>query len=129
MTSFGASQRPRSGAIIDTLGWGYYRLGDYRTAVQYLERAVTLEPADPDVNDHLGDAYWRVGRKIEARFQWSRVLTLEPSDEIRQRVDAKLKAGLDIAATPAPASAEARHSAGGQRPHPPAHAAASLRRA
>ena len=85
---------PTSGAMIDSLGWGYYRLGDYPKAVEKLEAAVELEPADPDVNDHLGDAYWRVGRQIEARFQWNRVLILSPSPKVKAAVDAKLKDGL-----------------------------------
>ena len=85
---------PSSGAILDSLGWGYYRLGAYGTAVQKLEGAVILEPADPDINDHLGDAYWRVGRKIEAQFQWRRVLTLEPSLKLKTAVETKLAHGL-----------------------------------
>lgn len=85
---------PRSGAMIDSLGWGYYRLGDYKTAVDKLEQAVAIEAGDPDVNNHLGDAYWRVGRRIEARYQWSRVLTLEPDVKLRTEVEAKLKNGL-----------------------------------
>jgi Flp pilus assembly protein TadD len=89
---------PTSGAMIDSLGWGYYRLGDYPKAVEKLEAAVELEPADPDVNDHLGDAYWRVGRQTEARFQWNRVLILSPTAKVKASVEAKLKDGL--AATP-----------------------------
>lgn len=86
---------PQSGAMIDSLGWGYYRTGDYQKAVEKLEVAVVLEPGDPDVNNHLGDAYWRVGRKTEAQFQWRRVLTLEPSAKLRSEVEGKLKDGLD----------------------------------
>jgi Flp pilus assembly protein TadD len=85
---------PKSGAMLDSLGWGYYRLGDYQTAVEKLETAVALEAGDPDVNNHLGDAYWRVGRKVEARFQWNKVLTLEPTDKLREEVQAKLKNGM-----------------------------------
>jgi tetratricopeptide (TPR) repeat protein len=85
---------PTSGAMIDSLGWGYYRLGDYPKAVEKLEAAVVLEPGDPDVNDHLGDAYWRVGRQTEARFQWNRVLILSPSPKLKTTVEAKLKDGL-----------------------------------
>jgi tetratricopeptide (TPR) repeat protein len=85
---------PKSGAMIDSLGWAYYRLGDYKTAVEKLEQAVAIEAGDPDVNNHLGDAYWRVGRRIEARYQWSRVLTLEPEAKLKTEVEAKLKNGL-----------------------------------
>jgi tetratricopeptide (TPR) repeat protein len=93
---------PQSGAMIDSLGWGYFRLGDYGKAVEKLEAAVSLEPGDPDVNNHLGDAYWRVGRKLEAHFQWERVLTLDPSPKLKGEVENKLKTGLDGA----PASAQ-----------------------
>ncbi len=85
---------PTSGAMIDSLGWGYYRLGNYPKAVEKLEAAVELEPADPDVNDHLGDAYWRVARQTEARFQWNRVLILSPSPKVKASVEIKLKNGL-----------------------------------
>ncbi len=91
---------PQSGAIIDSLGWGYYRMGAYALAVEKLEAAVVLEPGDPDVNNHLGDAYWRVDRKTEAAFQWRRVLTLDPPDKLKAEAEAKLANGLD----PAPAA-------------------------
>lgn len=86
---------PQSGAMIDSLGWGYYRTGDYPAAVAKLEEAVALEPADPDVNNHLGDAYWRVGRKTEAGFQWRRVLGLNPTAKLKTEVEGKLASGLD----------------------------------
>jgi tetratricopeptide (TPR) repeat protein len=88
---------PRSGAMVDSLGWAYFKLGDYKQAVEKLEEAVELDAGDPDVNNHLGDAYWKVGRRDEAQFQWRRVLTLKPDSEMRARVEAKLAspAGLD----------------------------------
>ena len=86
--------RPESGAITDSLGWGYYKLGNFKLAVELLERAAQLEASDPDLNNHLGDAYWRTGRKIEAQFQWNRVLSLSPSDKLKAEVEAKLVSGL-----------------------------------
>jgi Flp pilus assembly protein TadD len=85
---------PRSGAMVDSLGWAYYRLGDYKKAVEELEQAVELEAGDPEINNHLGDAYWRVGRHDEAQFQWRRVLTLKPDDKIKTSAEAKLASGL-----------------------------------
>jgi len=94
MVQKAVAARPQSGAMLDSLGWAYYRLGDYKAAVEKLEGAVVLEPGDPDVNGHLGDAYWRVGRKTEAQFQWRRVLSLEPDDKQKAESEAKLKNGL-----------------------------------
>ncbi|MEM9739639.1 MAG: tetratricopeptide repeat protein [Pseudomonadota bacterium] len=87
--------RPRSGAILDSLGWAYFKLSDYDRAVVHLERAVELEPGDFVINDHLGDAYWRTGRRLEARFQWRRALTLEPDPDMVATLHAKLQYGLD----------------------------------
>jgi tetratricopeptide (TPR) repeat protein len=96
---------PQSGEIIDSLGWAYYRLGDYKNAVEKLETAVTLSPGIAEVNDHLGDAYWRVGRKTEAAFQWRRVLSLDPDAKLKASVARKLGSplGPDGPATRPPA--------------------------
>ena len=85
---------PRSGAMVDSLGWAYYKLGDYKQAVEKLEAAVELDAGDPEVNDHLGDAYWKVGRREEAAFQWRRVLTLNPDAKTRASAEAKLASPL-----------------------------------
>lgn len=87
--------RPEDGFIVDSLGWVFYRLGDYEQAVDQLERAVVLQPGDPVINDHLGDAYWKVGREREANFQWRRALTLEPEDDVVAKIREKLTSGLE----------------------------------
>lgn len=95
-----AAAQPQSGYIIDSLGWGLYRLGRYREAVEPMERAVELMPVDPVVNDHLGDVYWAVGRKLEAQFQWNRALSFVDNDESgevdAERIRRKLEVGLDV---------------------------------
>jgi Flp pilus assembly protein TadD len=96
-----SAANPNSGAMVDSLGWAYFRLGQYDTAVEHLERAAELEPGDPEINHHLGDAYWRVGRRTEAQFQWRKVLTLKPNEATRTAVEGKLKSGLTPAAKPA----------------------------
>ncbi|MEO8557514.1 MAG: tetratricopeptide repeat protein [Rhodospirillales bacterium] len=86
--------KPNDGAIVDSLGWANYRLGDMPRAIDLLERAVALVSTDWTVNDHLGDAYWRVGRKLEARFQWQRALTLKPEADKVQEIENKISSGL-----------------------------------
>jgi len=94
MVQRAVAANPQSGAMVDSLGWAYYRLGDYKQAVERLEQAIELEAGDPDINNHLGDAYWRVGRRDEAQFQWRRVLTLDPAPKLKAEVEAKLVGGL-----------------------------------
>ena len=87
-------QRPDDGYIVDSLGWAYYRLGNYEEAVKNLERAVELKPEDPTINDHLGDAYWKTGRTLEANFQWSHARDLKPEPEDLIKIKQKLASGL-----------------------------------
>ncbi|QND52164.1 tetratricopeptide repeat protein [Phyllobacterium sp. 628] len=88
------ASRPQDGYIVDSLGWAYYRLGNYADAVTQLELAIKLLPQDPTINDHLGDAYWRVGRKLEATFQWSHARDSKPEPEDLVKIEDKLKNGL-----------------------------------
>src|SRR5262245_47179175 len=87
-------QRADDGYIVDSLGWAYYRMGDYENAVKYLEQAVELRPEDPTINDHLGDAYWRIGRRLEAGFQWAHARDLRPEPEDLPKILEKIKLGL-----------------------------------
>ena len=86
--------KPDDGYIVDSLGWAYYRLGNFKEATKHLERAVELRPEDATLNDHLGDAYWRVGREREARFQWDQALSLQPEPDDAEKIRRKLQKGL-----------------------------------
>jgi len=99
-------QRPDDGYIVDSLGWAYFRIGNFDEAVKNLERAVDLKPEDPTINDHLGDAYWRAGRTLEAKFQWSHARDLKPEPEELPKIEAKIENGLPDDPSPAAASAE-----------------------
>ena len=87
------NQSPGDGHILDSLGWAFYRLGKYDQAVEYMEKAAELEPANAVICDHLGDAYWLDGRKNEAGFQWNHVLVMNDDtgevdfDLVRRKID------------------------------------------
>jgi tetratricopeptide (TPR) repeat protein len=79
---------------VDSLGWAYFRIGNYEEAAKNLERAIDLKPEDPTINDHLGDAYWRVGRTLEAKFQWSHARDLKPEPDELPKIETKIENGL-----------------------------------
>lgn len=88
---------PKSGAIIDSLGWAHYKLGQYSEARLKLEDAAERSPNSATIIDHLGDVYWKLGRYREAGYQWERALDFDPTDEERAAIKAKLKDGLSTA--------------------------------
>lgn len=106
-------QRADDGYIVDSLGWAYYRIGNFDEAVKHLEHAVELKPEDPTINDHLGDAYWKVGRVLEARFQWSHARDLKPEPEELVKIEEKLKSGLAEEPSSAADAAKAKSRGGG----------------
>jgi len=88
--------QPDDGYIVDSLGWAYYRKGDYESAIIHLEKAVSILPYDATINDHLGDAYWHIGRKKEAKFQWRRAYNYADEDEqsLKDTIEKKLNDGF-----------------------------------
>jgi tetratricopeptide (TPR) repeat protein len=105
-------QRPDDGYIVDSLGWAYYRIGNYEEAVKTLERAIELKPEDPTINDHLGDAYWRIGRTLEAKFQWAHARDLKPDAEELPKIEAKILNGLADAEPESAAAADKKKDDG-----------------
>ncbi len=89
--------RPDDGAITDSVGWAFYRLGQYDKAVEWLERATEQKGDDATITEHLGDAYWHVGRRREARFQWERALNQKPEKDRITVIRDKLANGLSAA--------------------------------
>jgi len=88
--------RPDDGAVTDSVGWAYYRLGKFDDAVTWLERASEQKSDDATVVEHLGDAYWHVGRQREARFEWLRALNQNPDKDRVSVLQDKLKSGLNV---------------------------------
>jgi len=80
--------------ITDSVGWGYYLVGDYINAEKYLKKALLLMPSDPIVNDHYGDVLWQLNRKLQAKYFWENVLELEETeDEMKKNIKKKLLNG------------------------------------
>ena len=63
LIQFAVSKEPQNGFFLDSLGWAFYKLNDFKKAIIYLERAIELEPQEMEITDHLGDAYFKVDRK------------------------------------------------------------------
>lgn len=59
------SLRPKKGACIDTLGWIYYRMGDFKKALPLLEKASELD-SDGEIKEHVRLAREAVLKKMDA---------------------------------------------------------------
>jgi tetratricopeptide (TPR) repeat protein len=66
--------KPRSGHVLDSLGWVLYRRGDFRRAIEALEEADRLSGPDATILEHLGDAYLAAARHADAARAYRRAL-------------------------------------------------------
>ena len=73
--------KPNDAAIIDSMGWVQYKLGNFEEAVLRLRQAMSAYP-DHEVAAHLGEVLWVIGEHEEAHSAWQQGLELNPSSEI-----------------------------------------------
>jgi Flp pilus assembly protein TadD len=89
---------PMNGAYLDSLGWAYFKMGQYELAETNLRQAVERTQTDPTVHDHLGDLYEKTGRIRLAAAQWeisvnefskSAPADIEPADvaKVQKKLD------------------------------------------
>jgi tetratricopeptide (TPR) repeat protein len=72
---------PEDPAVLDSLGWVNYRLGNLDEAERLLRQALERFP-DHEVAAHLGEVLWANGKQREARKVWSKALEQQPDSPI-----------------------------------------------
>jgi tetratricopeptide (TPR) repeat protein len=72
---------PEDPAVLDSLGWVNYRLGNLDEAERLLRQALARFP-DHEVAAHLGEVLWAKGNQREARKVWGKALEQQPDSPI-----------------------------------------------
>lgn len=94
-----AALKPGDPAIIDSLGWVYFKLGQFNESLLFLRQAYE-QLQDPEVAAHLAEVYWVSNQKEEARALLLEARQLFPDhkllNQLEQRYPAlKIKADSD----------------------------------
>jgi tetratricopeptide (TPR) repeat protein len=74
MVQKAVQEEPQNGAYLDSLGWVYFKMGQYALAEANLRKASDRMGSDPAVHDHLGELYEKTGRLKMAASQWEQSL-------------------------------------------------------
>ena len=85
--------KPDDAAIIDSMGWLYYRTGKYPEALSHLRQAYEVSP-NAEIGAHLGEVLWVIGETEEARRVWREAQQLEPDNATIRETLNRLKADL-----------------------------------
>jgi tetratricopeptide (TPR) repeat protein len=73
---------PENGAYLDSLGWYYFKKGDFgRALTELLHAADLINPPDPVVYEHIGDTHRSLGNGPQALSYWQKALTLDPQNQ------------------------------------------------
>jgi tetratricopeptide (TPR) repeat protein len=69
---------PGNPAYVDSLGWYYFKKGDFAKAVEILKKAATaIQPEDAVVDEHLGDAYSADNDMPHALDYWQKASAID----------------------------------------------------
>ncbi len=77
--------KPNDPAITDSMGWAFFRLGNYEESIRLLEKALAEFP-DHEVAAHLGEVLWMTGQRERAQRIWREALEQKPDSTIIKRV-------------------------------------------
>jgi tetratricopeptide (TPR) repeat protein len=73
---------PENGAYRDSLGWFYFKKGDFGHALtELMHAAEIITPADPVVFEHIGDTHRATGNIPQALAYWQKALNLDPQNQ------------------------------------------------
>jgi tetratricopeptide (TPR) repeat protein len=83
------SFEPENAAYLDTVGWIYYKMGEYQQAREYIRRSIDTGDASAEVYEHMGDVYKALDDHENAVKYWNEALELDPEREyLNERIQA-----------------------------------------
>ncbi len=82
---------PKNSAYLDTMGWVYFKLGDYSKAASFVKKALSArtksDGSASTLEEHLGDIYQKLGDSKKAVEQWEKALRGDPNNEaLKQKI-------------------------------------------
>lgn len=94
--------------IIDTLGWVYYKKGEYAKALTYIEKAHEISPDVGVIAEHLGDVYLKLKKDDKARNAYLKARKEEKDTARLKTLDGKITSleQLDSSSQRSPASSD-----------------------
>ena len=76
---------PNDPAIIDSMGWVLFNLGELEEALAYLEEAYNIFP-DPEISSHLILTYWKIGNHEKAMDLLKKELIKHPQNKYLEEI-------------------------------------------
>ncbi len=83
MATKAISLSPGNAAFEDTMGWIYFKLGEYQNAKEWIEKAINnSEEPSSTIYEHFGDVLYKLGQKEKALEYWKKAEALGNGSEV-----------------------------------------------
>ncbi|MDE5970092.1 MAG: tetratricopeptide repeat protein [Muribaculaceae bacterium] len=80
------AKEPDNPTSLDTYAWVFFKKHEYKSALEFIERALELEDEpSAELYHHAGDIYFMTGDRDKAVENWKEALRLEPENDLLQR--------------------------------------------
>ena len=73
---------PDNAAFLDTIGWIYFKLGQFKKAEKNLEKSLSINNDNPVILEHLGDIYLKLNKLQEAEDTYKKVLKIDADNTL-----------------------------------------------
>ena len=75
------AKTPEDPAVLDSMGWVQFKLGNLQSAREYLQKAYD-KTEDVEIAAHLGEVLWAQGDQAAARALWDKASKKDPDDRV-----------------------------------------------
>jgi tetratricopeptide (TPR) repeat protein len=70
---------PDNASYLDTTGWIYFRMAEYRKAQELVKKSLEINPESAEVQEHMGEILAKLGERKKAIEYWKKALELDPT--------------------------------------------------
>lgn len=81
---------PKNSYILDTLGWIYFKQGDFKKSLKYLELAYQKNTQESIIAEHLAEVYYRLNIFDKSIVLYKKAIGLEINKQRKKQLEQKL---------------------------------------
>jgi len=88
LAELAVGKEPENSSYLDTIGWVYYKLGDYTKAEEYIQKAIDKDENNAVLFDHLADVFSKQNKNEKAKEYWEKALEIDPTlTEVQEKLN------------------------------------------
>ena len=88
MVNIALEAEPKNSSYLDTKGWIYFKMGKYKEAKEYIEKAIDTGGESAVMLEHLGDIVYKIGQQDYAKQLWEKALKLDVTNsELKHKIE------------------------------------------